>query len=262
MFPTIFQGNASPEQLELMANQMSYADGYDNFEYADGGLENLMEFSGASRPTLGAESDSRIIAFNLTNGSSTTPARVILHAGHRHTENRRVTLVTDSSPSEVQSTFEIEAVRRGLIRDGNFFALANASGTDVTITGSTAGNRSIEDVQNYLKKHSLQVTGVDIQATTENQLFAPIIVRDLSPFQDGKTRSYRPSSATNQDSFQSKRAKFEVPDLVLHDNVEVEYQLLPSETVTMTWFCGAGINLGMLVQNTVNNKAKMRRARR
>jgi hypothetical protein len=210
-----------------------------------------MEFSGASRPTLGAESDSRIIAFNLTNTSTSTPARVILHAGHRHTENKRVTLVTDSSPSEVQETFEIEVVRRGLIRDGNFFALGTGN---LVITGSTAGNRSIEDVQNYLKKHSLQVTGIDIQATTENQLFSPIVLRDLSPFQDGKTRSYRPSSATNQNSFQSKRAKFEVPDFVLHDNVEVEYQLLPSETVTMTWFCGAGVNLGMAVQNAVNNK--------
>jgi hypothetical protein len=244
-----------PTDLEQMAAGLNYANG-DDFESANG-IEDMLEFNGMNTPSLTAEDGSRVFRINITNGNSGTNLRTLLHAGHRDQEPQRIQVVLDSNPSEVQDFVEIMKVRQGLVREGSYKAI-NSS---LLLSAASGTVQPIQNILAYLRRHHVPINRIDMTADTNTQLTQALTIREINPFQEGQTKTIVLKDATNQNTFQDKTASIKTPGLVLHDNIEVELNVVPG-TVSIALFCGAAANLGTLTQNVVNRQLRNRYGRR
>jgi hypothetical protein len=233
--------------LEKAAGQLDYYEGQENAD----GMENFMEnFGGDSGVSWQGVDPSRVVRFNLTNsGSNAVP--FYIHVGHRNKTRTAVTV--RASGGAADTTIQVLTPRLGVIRDGSFLGLT--VGASDTLTGATQSVRTIEDFINYAEKHSLPVNAIDILSTNATQLQTSLIKREINPYQDGETKTLTPSDFTSPKDFQTGRAQFKTPGLILHGDLELQYQVLPSATVTIALFMGPAISSSQAARNLVNPAA-------
>ncbi len=251
----------SPQELEMLANQeLAYASGYDELEIINAaGYEDMLEFSGAGAPTLTASQGDRVIKFNIDNNDTSNVARFLLHAGHRNKQLQRLSLVAASGVTGGNAfsggtlvTQDMWVRREGLIRSGAFAPISKLAG-QLDITATSVGAQSIENVLAYLEEFPTPVTAIDIVSDSEQQMGQVLTIRKITPFKEGETNYLDPLKATDQNTFQSRRARFNTLGLVLDENVEVEYSILPGTNLTISLYCGASFSKGNTMRAAQRN---------
>lgn len=206
--------------IEDMTDDLSSFDGMENFggEFLyTGEGDDFLDFDGEVENFSGEFNIEKQFVFSVAN-TATVTRTAVLWAGY---------LKGNST------------LAPGQIVDGTFNDTAGNAG----LTGAaTVSGQTIAEFFAYLEFNPTRIVGIKISSTSQTQIENAFTLQRLNPFRTEKSKILRPAQYQDQQVFQEKIIQFKA-DFQLDDQMKLTYPFVASSTTTLTWYCGASLNL-------------------
>jgi hypothetical protein len=131
----------------------------------------------------------------------------------------------------------------GQLIEGAFNDTGGAAG----LTGATASEKSIEEMQLFINAVPTRLLAIKIKSTVADQISESITYQRLSPFQTLPTKILRPDNFQNQDTYQDKIATFPA-NVQLDDQAKLVCPVVGSSTIRIALFFGTSINMALTLE--------------
>lgn len=218
----------TPAQLEAEASKLSSFDG-SKFESFDG--SQLQAYTGRQDQFLSFEGEESFVmegneekqfSINMVNANAAVRTAAIW-SGYK---KGNATLYP------------------GQMTDGAFNDTSAAAG--LTATSNVTG-KTIEELFLYLAFNPSRLVRATISSDVESQIRKDFLIEEHNPFYSTRSRSIRPKSFQNQDTFQLKLLDFPI-NTQLDDRVGIKYPFAGSSDTDIVLYFGASINLGIALK--------------
>ena len=235
-----FGKNLNIKDLRAFAskNFSSFEGENDNMFYT-GMNDDFVDFGGENKSFVNSEK--RVFTMTLANSVAYTRYAYII-PGLAFAPGRIGEITQDTGTKDITVHYP-----DGIVRDGNFDDKNGDSG----LCGS-GSPKTIETFFAFLAANPTHCHQIRIQANTSaSQIAQNLTIQAQSPFKDLESLVLTPSNITDQNTYQDKVVVFPV-DLVIGRDMRIEYPIVASDTVTITFFCDAIMNNNVTLKRKVN----------
>jgi hypothetical protein len=212
---------------------------FDGFSGYTGEGDDFIDFGGPNRNFYNATE--RMFTITIANGVA-ADSSFYLMPGLAYVPGLIENVTQNNDTKDITVVYPA-----GIVKTGTFPALTTRN----ALTG-TGSPKSIEAFYAFLQHSPIHVKAMKIQSSASaNQLSQFMTIRALSPFKDLQTEIINPDIYLNQNTYNDKKVTFPV-DIILSKDVQIEYTVLASNTITITFFCDAVANPTVTLANRVS----------
>jgi hypothetical protein len=131
----------------------------------------------------------------------------------------------------------------GQLIEGAFNDTSGAAG----LTGSTASEKSIEELLLFVNSVPTRLLALKIKSTVSDQASESFTYQRLSPFQTLPTKILRPDNFQNQDTYQDKIVTFPA-NVQIDDQAQLKCPVVGASTIRIAFFFGTSINMALTLE--------------
>ena len=236
-------------------NFSSYeGDGFEGFEGYTGEGDDFLDFGGPNKSFATEITDPRLFVMTIANSDNVAHSAYLI-PGYLWSPKQVIgyTAVTTAIEDKAPYTTTLTPVYpNGFVRDGAF---PDTNGVTGKLTGS--GNpKTIEEFFAFIKNTPITCNAIKIQNSVDpTQMDQQLIQRSLSPFRTLEEKIWTPGAYQTQDTYRDKIIVFPTSGLILSDQTQIEYPIVATSSITVTFFCGTPLNPAKALENKRNKAA-------
>lgn len=206
-------------------------DEYSVFEGDDmyiGYNDDFVDFGGTYRSFANEADSNRIFMFTVVNADDVASHQIYLFGG-------------------------LDTSLDGIVTDGAFKSVAGVA-DKLSAYGQP---KSIKMFKEFLRLNPTACPLIQVETSSDgNQIRQQIIVTHDNPFKGSEEVILSPGVFKNRRDFNDKIMEFDTKNTILSSQTKILTTILPGQTVTYTFFCGAILNTANTLQTKREKAAK------